>query len=456
VTERNRLWLWLAFGGLATFCLLFLIRPFLDPGDAYRPRLVPGITFAYSFLVVAAFVPYAVAAWATRGGISLRVAAISGGALHVIVLLAPLTQSQDLYSYLFYGKMWAVHGANPYTALPIAFASDSWFPWVQWADQASVYGPLWTFVSGGVARVAGDSLAVGYVAMKLVVLALGAASVIGMARASVARGEGPGRNVLLALWNPLVIVALPLGGHADVAVVAAILWAVVADRRGRPLPATLALTAAWLVKAYAAIVLLVYLLSLARRSSRTAVFATSVAAAVTGLAWLPFWEGLSTFSGLAEIAGRASASLGGQLQLLLEGPLGLELASTTVRIAGAAIVFAVIVILARRPGFAADPWPAAAAAFLAYVAVTPWFLYWHFVGPLALALIAGSPAISATGLTFSGTAMLTASFGGTWWGRLLQTILRYGAPAAAGVRVATRQGKAGRPRRSLQRTRSSA
>ncbi len=53
--------LWLGFGGLALFSLFFLVRPFLDPADAYRPRLIPGVTYAYSFLVLAAFVPYALA-----------------------------------------------------------------------------------------------------------------------------------------------------------------------------------------------------------------------------------------------------------------------------------------------------------------------------------------------------------------------------------------------------------
>lgn len=453
---QERLWLWLAFGALVAFSSFFLIRPFLDPADAYRPRLVPGITYAYSFLVVAAFVPYGIAAWASRRGFSTRTAGLTGGALHLIVLFAPLLQSQDLYAYLFYGKMWAVHGANPYTVLPLAFSSDPWFPWVQWADQASVYGPLWTLVSGGVARVAGASLSAAYLVMKLVILGLGLGAMTGIVRASAARGAAPGRTLLLVLWNPLIIVALPLGGHADLAVVVAVLWAIVADRRGRPLLATLALTAAWLVKAYAGVVLLVYLLALARRKVRTAARATLVAAAASTLAWLPFWKGPSTLSGLAEIAGRASASLGGQLQLLLESPLGEDVAAATVRIAGAAVVAAVIVVMARRPGFARDPWPAAAAAFLAYVAVTPWFLYWHLAGPLALALAAGSPAVRAASLTFSGTAMLTASFGGTLWGRFVQTSLRYAIPAVAGVRAARRREIEGTPPRSPLRTRSSA
>ena len=454
--RRERLALGVGLAGLLLFCLFFLVRPFLDPADAYRPRLIPGVTYAYSFLVVAAFVPYALAAWAVRNGVSFRVAAVAGGALHLIGLFAPLTQSQDLYAYLFYGKMWAVHGANPYTVLPLSFASDAWFPWMQWGDHASVYGPLWTIITGGVARLAGSSLMAGYVMMKVVLLAFGAVCVEGIRRASEARGQDPGRHAVLALWSPLVIVSLPLGGHADVVVVAAVLWAIEADRRQRPLLATLVLTAGSLVKAYAAVALVVYLLALVRRHVPTALRAAGVSAAVTVLAWLPFWEGPSTLSGLAEIGGRASASLGGHLQLLLAGPLDGDMARVLVRAAGVAILALVIVISARRPAFVEDPWPAAAAAFVAYVAVTPWFLYWHLTGPLALALVGGSPGIRSAALAFSGTSMLTASFGATAWGRFTQTALRYGIPTIAGVRAARRPAPGGTPPRSQPLQRSSA
>lgn len=453
---RRRMWLLLGFLGLALFCLFFLVRPFLGTADAYRPRLIPGVTYAYGFLVVAALVPYAVAVWASRSGVPFWPAALAGAALHLIVLFAPLTQSQDLYAYLFYGKMWAVHGANPYTVMPLAFASDPWFPWMQWRDVPSVYGPLWTMLTGGVAKLAGSSLAVGFVLMKLILLGLGGACVMGIRRASKARSQDPGRNAVLAMWSPLVIVSLPLGGHADVAVVAAVLWAIVADRRERPLLAAVILTAASLIKLYAGIVLLVYLIALVRRHAPSAVRAAGLAAGGTVLAWLPFWDGLSTLSALAEIGERASASLGGQIQLALAGPLDGGTARLLVRLAGIATIAAVVLILARRPGFTKDPWPAAAAAFVAYIAVTPWFLYWHLTGPLALALVAGSPAVRAAALTFSGTSMLTASFGGSAWGRVVQTCLRYGLPMAAGLRAAKPPETEGTRPRSRPPQRSSA
>lgn len=449
--------LWLAYAGLLAVSLFFLIRPLLlDPGNAYRPRLVPGVTYAYSFVVVAAFIPYSIAAWASRRGVSVRAAAMAGGVLHLIVLFAPLTQSQDLYAYLFYGKVWSVHGANPYTTLPLSFPSDPWFPWMQWRDVGSVYGPFWTMVTGGVARLAGSSLAAGYVLIKLIVLGLGVAGTLGIVRASQLRGRAGGREVLLGLWNPLVIVALSLGGHADVAVVAAVVWALIADRRGRPLLATLALTAAWLVKPYAGVVLLVYLLALARRRLRGAMAAVGVAGGVTVLAWLPFWRGSETLSALATVGAKASASLAGQAQLLLGAMLEEDLARVLVRVAGVMILLGVIAVGSRRSGFPEDPWPLCAAAFVAYALVTPWLLYWHLTGPLALALVAGSSALRAGTLTFSGTAMLTASLGGSAWGRALQTVLRYAPPLAAGLRAGKQTGTGGIPPRSHRPQRSSA
>ncbi len=415
----------MGFLGLLTFALFFLVRPFFDPGSAYRPR-PPGTTYAYSYLVVAAFVSYALAAWAVRRGVPLRWALVGTGILHLVVLPAALTQSQDLYAYLFYGKMWATHGANPYVDLPLLFSGDAWFPWLRWPDQVSVYGPIWTLLTGGVTTT--GSLPVAFGLTKVLVLAFGVAAVSGIVAAARARGEDAGRALLLVGWNPLVIVSLPLGGHADVAVAAALLWALVADRRGRPLVTASLLAGATLVKAYAGVVLVVYLISLLLRR-RSWLPAAGVSVAMAALAYAPFWEGAATFTGLGEIGSRASASLGGSVQLLLASLVGDDPAVWIVRVLGLGIVGAVIVAGARRPGFAGDPWPTAAAAFIAYVAVTPWFLYWHLVGPLVLAAVAASSPGRAAAYTFSGTAMITASFGATWWGRVVQTLLRYGPPA---------------------------
>jgi hypothetical protein len=441
------------FAGLVAFSTFFLVRPFLDPGPAYRPR-PPGTAQAYSFVVVAAFVPYALAVWASRRGMRFAWAVAGAVVLHGLMLPAALTQSQDLYAYLFYGKMWAVHGANPYVDVPATFAADPWFPWVRWPGQPSVYGPLWTMVTALPAWAARDGLPAAFALMKTVVAALGVAAAGGLIRAAGERGLDAGRTLLLVGWNPLVLVSVSLGGHADVAVAAGFTWALVADRRGKPVAAALLLAAATLVKAYAGLVLAVYLLALARRSARLAAGAVVASAGAAALAWAPFWAGPETLSGLIRIGGRASSSLGGTVQAALGAALPADLAGWIVRLVGLVVVAAVVLVVARSPGFARDPWPGCAAAFAAYLAVTPWFLPWHLIGLLAVAAVAASSRLRAAAFVFSGTAPLTASFGGSWWGRSIQTVLRYGAPALAWVTAGARRETAPRaarwrpPRRS--------
>ena len=427
--NRRPVLLALSFEGLLVFVLFFLVRPFLDPGAAYRPRPA-GTTYAYSFVVVAAFLPYVGAVWASRRGLPLRTALTGAAVLHLVLLPAALTQSQDVYAYLFYGKMWAVHGANPVAELPLRFGSDPWFAWMRWPDQPSVYGPLWTMLTGGIVRMSAESLMGALLLMKAAVVGLTTAALAGLVREARARGIDPGRVVLLFAWNPVVLVSLPLGGHADAAVAMCWVWAAFQDRRGRTVTASLLLAAAALVKAYAAIALIVYLVALVGRRAGW-IRAGVAAAGLTVLSYLPFLAGERTFAGLVRAADEASASLGGGVELLLRTFLPEDLAAGLVLAAGVAVVATVVAVSASRDGFADDPWPAVSAAFLTYVAVTPWFLYWHQVGLLALGAVAASGPVRAAAYTFSGTSMLTASFGGSAWGRTVQTALRYGAPAGA-------------------------
>jgi alpha-1,6-mannosyltransferase len=427
--SRSRFILALSFLGLLVFALFFLVRPFLDAGPAYRPR-PPGTTYAYSFLVVAAFLPYVGAVWANRRGVPVRFALVGAAVLHLVLLPAALTQSQDVYAYLFYGKMWAVHGANPAAELPLRFAADPWFPWLRWPDQPSVYGPLWTMITGGIARLSGGSLIAAVLLVKAVVVALTAVAVAGLVRAAGERGLDPGRAVLLFAWNPIVLVSLPLGGHADAAVAACWVWALLEDRRGRTVAASLLLAASSLVKAYAGIALVVYLGALIRRRAGWVRGGLS-AAALAVVAYLPFMAGGRTLSGIFRVADDVSASLGGGAELLLRTFLPDDTAAAIILGVGLAVVIAVIAVTARRAGFADDPWPGVSAAFLTYVAVTPWFLYWHQIGLLALAAVAASGPVRAATYTFSGSSMLTTSFSGSPWGRAMQTVLRYGIPAAA-------------------------
>lgn len=421
----------LGFVGLLGVASYLFVRPFFDGAPAYRPRPA-GTTYAYSFLVLGAFLPYFLAVRGSNRGVALGAALAGAAVLHLVLLPAALTQSQDLYAYVFYGKMWSVHGANPYVDLPQFFSSDPWFGFVRWPDQPSVYGPLWTIITGAIAWVSGEAVGVAFGLTKALVAVLLVLSVTALVRVARERGFDAGRAILLFAWNPLVLVSVSLGGHADIAVACALLWGVVADRRGRPITTVVLLVAATLVKAYAAIALGVYLLALLRRRGP---FARAVVAAggLLAVAYAPFWAGFDTFSGLTRIAGMSSASLAGGIESLIAIPLGASIAGTLVRVLGGAILTGVVVYTIFVQRSERDPWRVTAAALATYVAVTPWFLYWHLVGPLALGVISAGRGVQDGLLVFSGTAFLTVS-GGTVGGRALQSLLRYGVPAVVALR----------------------
>src|SRR5205814_55495 len=61
--------------------------------------------------------------------------------------LGPPLPLTDVFNYELYGRMAALHGLNPYRALPVAAANDPAFALANWHHLSSPYGPLFTLLS---------------------------------------------------------------------------------------------------------------------------------------------------------------------------------------------------------------------------------------------------------------------------------------------------------------------
>src|SRR5437899_1346598 len=63
-----------------------------------------------------------------------------------LAVARPPHGSLDLWSYAMYGRIAAVHHANPYVMRPSAFSTDRFLAFVRpgWRNTRSVYGPLFT------------------------------------------------------------------------------------------------------------------------------------------------------------------------------------------------------------------------------------------------------------------------------------------------------------------------
>ena len=444
--RRSSLLLWLVvlFLGSAALGAWFLIGPALGAGTRYYKVGYNRTAYEYSRALIALFAPYGLALYSWHRGARIPLWVLLGGAavLHLLVLFAPLPQSQDLYQYLFYGRMQAVHHANPFVVNPSTFWADPWFPWIRWNAQASVYGPAWILLSFGVSKVAGSSLAVAFVNLKVIILAMDATVVWLLYRLAADRPDPEGSagwSVLAYAWNPLVLITVPLAGSADVAVVAAFLGAMLARRRGRTGIATVLLTLASLVKVYAVIGLILHLvLVLRERGVRRSAQNSAGAAALIALAYAPYWAGRSTFHGLVQAAGLRNQSFTGTVERLLIRPGLLALGYHTPtrgsqligRWAAGAILLAVAVWAIAKVRDEQTLWHGIVAVLMAYLLLTPWFLYWYILGPLAVAVVIPRNRLTYPLLTFSATALITVYFPSrpTLWA--VQTILRYAPPFA--------------------------
>jgi alpha-1,6-mannosyltransferase len=167
------------------------------------------------------FVSYAIAVRAADT-LSPRQVLMCIAALHALVLLAPPLVSTDVFSYQAYARMGSLFGANPYVHGPSAIALDPVYPFIgaKWVDTPTVYGPVFTVLSYGLASVSIAASALAYKA----IAALSSLAIIAIVwNAARLRGVDQVKAVALVGLNPLLIVYGVGGGHNDMLMLALVM-----------------------------------------------------------------------------------------------------------------------------------------------------------------------------------------------------------------------------------------
>jgi alpha-1,6-mannosyltransferase len=312
-------------------------------------------------------------------------------ALHVVFLLAPPLLSTDVFSYLDYARLGAVHGLNPYVHTPFAARQDPVFELVgpKWDHTATAYGPLFTLLSYPLAHL---SLPNAVWALKGMAT-LGSLGCVALVwRAAQILGRDPLRPALLVGLNPLLLVYAVAGGHNDLLMMALMVGAVVLAA-GSERAAGAAVVAAATVKASAAVVLPFMLAGLARprRILVGAAVAVAAAALVSGLAFdWQAWRLLSVVRDQQQLVGSQS------FRLQVGRLLGFGQPGVTVIAQVALALTAAGLLVAVRRG--AD-WVAASGwMLLAIVVATSFLLPWYTVWALPLAAISADRRLLAATL----------------------------------------------------------
>src|SRR5919202_1081752 len=327
--------------------------------------------------------------------------------------------STDIFSYVMYGRIAAVHAANPYIQPPADFASDPFLAWVFpfWRDQPSVYGPAWTDLSWLLSLLTGTLDNLGQVAtyrLALVVCDTATLAVLWWLLGRLQPCDRP-RCFLVYAWNPLVLFDLSANAHNDGPMLALLLLGfapLVSTREpasGRWLLAIGTSALGGLVKYAAGLAALMMTTTLVARATcwwrRAVRLGLAVGAGLVltlGLAW-PWLQPPEAMAALAGVAGGRLVlnSAPDVVAVFAAERLGLAAPETRMWMQAAArAAFGVYLVweasrlwpVARRGGreaLLATVRASVRALLLLPLVVLTWVLSWYFSWPLGLATLLG-------------------------------------------------------------------
>ena len=175
------------------------------------------------------------------------------GTLLLAFAIAPPLLSLDVFSYLSYARLDAVHGLNPYESTPQAVPGDAALPFLlDNRDVVSAYGPLFSILALPLSEL---GLGAAVYALK----GVAALSVLGTAwlaaRMAATRGIDPRPAAALIALNPLVLVHVVGGAHNDALVALVMALGLAGALGARELSGGVGLVVAAGIKASAAVVL---------------------------------------------------------------------------------------------------------------------------------------------------------------------------------------------------------
>jgi hypothetical protein len=243
------------------------------------PRLITDahtVGLVFSCVLVVMLLAYGAALGAVRS-LSMRTIAITVVALHLILLLSPPMQLTDLFNYLGYARLGALHHLNPYTHVIRQEVFDPVYGFSSWHNLRSPYGPLFIAMTYPLALV---SLPIAYWAVKLATVALSLAFVALVWQIARQLGRDPRFPVAFVALNPVFLIYAIEGFHNDFFMLVPMMGAISLVLAGRDRPAGGVLMLAVAVK-FTAVLLLPFLLVAAHtRQRRVAVLVGAAVAAV--------------------------------------------------------------------------------------------------------------------------------------------------------------------------------
>ncbi len=196
--------------------LLQVVFPVLLASSTLLPALLLGLIFVGMITI-----------YALVAALLIRRAAVGswrwlwfllGGTLlfGVTLLFLPRLFSDDVFTYMFSGRILAIYKADPMNTIPLQFPADPYLAWViNGPETTNIFGPLWLSIAALLASLS-NSPVVSLLLFKGLALL---SHLLNCLLVWAILGEAaPTRQVLgtlLYAWNPLVLIELAGSGHSE-------------------------------------------------------------------------------------------------------------------------------------------------------------------------------------------------------------------------------------------------
>jgi alpha-1,6-mannosyltransferase len=410
--------LWLVYSApfpLDEFCTRN--RPTWVLGLFDRPRYtaVTGPVFLASIVGLTGLYLSALRFSPQTGSRAVTLALLVGLPLVFVGVLLPSYPllSNDIFKYVFDGRILAVYHENPFMKVPADYPDDRFYDLVYWKAVVNAHGPIWRILEAISASLGGERCGSAILAMRIwpTLAYFGTVGALWL----MLRSEWPERAVVGTVayaWCPLVLFEAVQNGHNDVVAALPLLLALWAARSGGWRLAVVLVAVGFLVKPLAAIAgppLLIAAWRAGTRARIEAAIGSVLGALVVVLAYVPFFEGLETLQGL-ERGSIFSASPAELIMLGLQGagwPLDQAMSMARLLASGAFLALALLSLLALWRGRLA-PGATLAALLLAYLLIgSQWFNPWYLLWLLPLAILAPDWRLRFLAIGFALLAPLT-------------------------------------------------
>ena len=383
--------------------------PLLWPSRWFHLASLNAVSRMWVFfcLVILLTLMWLAAIYLVRHDTRRSTALLIGGAFILFAALfvfGPPFQSKDVYSYAFHGRTMSVYHANPYLLIPHARPHDIFYPLIGWKFNASVYGPVYNFMSYLITRIAGNSIAANVLGFKL--LAFSGYGACLLMVYWLARLVTPGKeNMALAItaWCPILVMNVLGAGHNDPVMVALVLAGFLLYRKGYLLWGIVFVLLGTMVKITGALALAPMLVMYVRdRRGAHLKRAAAAAGTVVGLSvlfYLPFLQSLKIFKTTEHMTKLYSSSSipmlfsTGYQKLLTRGGMSAAkavlVANSRVHVAFVLIELVFLVLLLWGVRDYRTMVASAAGLFLVWFLTSSYVLPWYLFMGLMLTAILG-------------------------------------------------------------------